>query len=80
MLQTWSCDKAESVAQQVAGAFGGGLDTSSLGGYFPSESMGEAFDGIGRGISFSGGPSNPFGFLSGGGSSGGTTTLADVFR
>ncbi|MTH96699.1 hypothetical protein [Roseibium sp. RKSG952] len=80
MLQTWSCDKAEGVAQQVAGAFGGGIDTSSLGGFFPAETMGEAFDGIGRGINFSGGPSNPFGFLSIGGPSGRATTLTDVFQ
>jgi len=47
MLQNWTCGEAVSVAQQVAGAFGGGeiFKTGNLGGFFPTAAMGEAMDG-----------------------------------
>jgi len=47
MLQNWTCGKAVGVAQQIAGAFGSGdiFKTSSLGGFYPMLTMGEAMDG-----------------------------------
>lgn len=44
MLQSWTCDKAVSVAQQIAGAFGDGnvFKTGNLGGFFPQLTFGEA--------------------------------------
>lgn len=49
MLAGWSCDKAVSVADQVAGQFGdmSNFNTTSMGGFFPSGVFGEANDGAG---------------------------------
>jgi hypothetical protein len=49
MLSGWSCDKAVSVADQVAGQFGdmSNFNTTSMGGFFPSGVFGEANDGAG---------------------------------
>lgn len=77
MLQTWSCDKAEGVAQQVAGAFGGGLDTSGAGGYFPAITRGEAFDGVDTALGLNTGSMS---FLSGGGGSADVPTVASLFN
>lgn len=46
-LQNWVCGQAESVQDQVAGAFGSGeiFQTAGIGGFFPSKTFGEANDG-----------------------------------
>jgi hypothetical protein len=47
MLQNWTCNAAQSVAQQITGGFGTGdmFKTSALGGFYPMMTMGEAMDG-----------------------------------
>lgn len=47
MLQSWTCNAAKSVIDQVTGGFGdmSNLNTASMGGFFPSGVFGEANDG-----------------------------------
>lgn len=85
MLQGWSCDKAVSVADQVAGQFGdmSNFNTTAMGGFFPSGVFGEANDGSGA---VQPGLGNTLSEVFGdtfsekvGGSEGGLSSIASVF-
>jgi len=45
-LQNWTCGQAVPVAEQIAGAFPGGFNTASLGGFFPEATQGDAMQGM----------------------------------
>lgn len=45
-LDNWTCGQAVPVAEQIAGAFQGGFDTASLGGFFPEATQGDAMQGL----------------------------------